>query len=74
LILTLTKHKTAKYYLTDTSHNIISDMQAYHADRVYSKNLQDIVERTRKRLEQTGLLWITILADAGYSNVKTITF
>ncbi len=52
----------------DTSHNIISDVQAYHADRVDSKNLQDIVDRTKKRLHQSGLLWTTLLADAGYSS------
>ncbi|MBS2098865.1 IS1182 family transposase [Carboxylicivirga linearis] len=58
----------------DTSHNIISDVQAYHADRVDSKNLQDIVERTKNRLTRSGLLWTTILADAGYSSGENYHF
>jgi transposase len=52
----------------DTAYNVISDVQAYHADRHDSKNLQDIVKRTRTRLKQQGLLWTNILADAAYSS------
>jgi transposase len=52
----------------DTAFNVISDVQAYHADRVDSKNLQDIVRRTHKRLKSQGLFWSNILADAGYSS------
>ena len=58
----------------DTSYNVITDVQAYHADRVDSKNLQDIVTRTGKRLKQNGLLWANILADAGYSSGENYRF
>lgn len=58
----------------DTSYNIISDVQAYHADRVDSKNLEDIVNRTRNRLNQSGLYWTILLADAGYSSGKNYHF
>lgn len=43
-------------------------MQAYHADRSDSRNLQDIVRRTGDRLKSEGLMWTHILADAGYSS------
>ncbi len=58
----------------DTAFNVISDVQAYHADRVDSKNLQDIVKRTHKRLWRLGLLWTNILADAGYSSGDNYQF
>lgn len=60
--------------MVDTSYNVISDVQAYHADRADSKNLQDIVTRTDKRLMQNGLLWANILADAGYSSGENYRF
>ena len=58
----------------DTSYNVITDVQAYHADRVDSKNLQDIITRTDRRLKQNGLLWANILADAGYSSAENYRF
>ncbi len=58
----------------DSSYNVITDVQAYHADRVDSKNLQDIVNRTGKRLKQNGLFWANILADAGYSSGENYRF
>ncbi len=58
----------------DTSYNVITDVQAYHADHVDSKNLQDIVNRTGKRLKENGLFWTNILADAGYSSGENYRF
>ncbi len=52
----------------DTAYNVISDVQAYHADRSDSRNLQDIVKRTHSRLKTEGLMCTNILADAGYSS------
>lgn len=58
----------------DTAYSVISDVHAYHADRVDSKNLQDIVKRTHARLKSQGLLWANILADAGYSSGKNYKY
>jgi len=58
----------------DTSNHIITDAQVYHADRHDSRNLQDITLRLKKRLNNEGLMWCNILADAGYSSGENYAF
>ena len=50
----------------DTAHHVITDIQAYHADKKDNQYLQDIVKCTQKRLTTQGLLWQNVLADTGY--------
>ncbi len=58
----------------DTAHHVITDAQAYHADRADSENLEDATLRLKKRLEKEGLLWRNVLADAGYSSGENYAF
>lgn len=58
----------------DTAHHVITDAQAYHADKVDSKNLQDITTRVKSRLNDQGFLFCNLLADAGYSSGKNYAF
>jgi hypothetical protein len=58
----------------DTAHHVITDVQAYHADRVDSQNLQDVTLRVKERLQKQGLLWRNVLADAGYSSGENYDF
>jgi transposase len=58
----------------DTAHHVITDAQAYHADRVDSENLQDVTQRLKKRLMKEGLLWRNVLADAGFSSGENYAF
>lgn len=52
----------------DTADHIITDVQAYHADKKDSQNLQDCVTRTQDRLDALGLVWEELLADGNYSS------
>ena len=58
----------------DTAHHVITDIQAYHADKKDNQYLQDIVKRTQKRLNSQGLLWQNVLADTGYSSGENYAF
>ncbi len=58
----------------DTAHHVITDAKAYHADRVDSTNLQDVTLRLKKRLLKEGLMWMNILADAGFSSGENYDF
>lgn len=58
----------------DTSHHVITDAKAYHADRVDSTNLQDVTLRLKKRLLKEGLIWRNVLADAGFSSGENYDF
>ncbi|MCM4161923.1 IS1182 family transposase, partial [Antarcticibacterium sp. W02-3] len=52
----------------DTRTNVITDVQAYHADKKDTKYLQDTARRLNRRLRREGLIWENVLADAGYSS------
>jgi len=52
----------------DSSHHVITDIKAYHADGKDNQQLQDITLRLKKRLNSNGLLFTTLLADTGYSS------
>ena len=58
----------------DTDHHVISDIQAYHADGKDNQQLEDIVNRVRKRLWKVGLLWENCVADTGYSSGENYAF
>jgi len=52
----------------DTSHHVITDIQADFADKHDSRSLVGIVDPLVRRLKREGLLVENILADAGYSS------
>lgn len=58
----------------DTGHHVITDIQAYHADKKDSQCFQDITVRLKKRLNKQGLLWQNALADTGYSDGRNYAF
>lgn len=58
----------------DTAHHVITDIQAYHADKKDNQYLQDIVGRLKPRLNRTGLLWQNCVADTGYSSGENYAF
>ncbi len=52
----------------DTAHHVITDIAAYHADSKDNKDLPDILQRLKRRLNKQGLFWQNCLADTGYSS------
>ena len=58
----------------DSSHHVITDIKAYHADGKDNQQLQDITLRLKKRLNNNGLLFTTLLADTGYSSGENYAF
>ena len=52
----------------DSSHHVITHIQSCHADKKDNQYLQSVVENTQRRLQDNGLLFTTLLADAGYSS------
>ena len=58
----------------DTAHHVITDIQAYHADKKDNQYLQDIVNRLDKRLWKQGLIWGNCVADTGYSSGENYAF
>jgi len=58
----------------DTGHHVITDIQAYHADKKDSQCFQDITLRLKSRLNRQGLLWVNALADTGYSDGRNYAF
>ena len=58
----------------DTAHHVITDIGAYHADGKDNQQLQDIVERLRRRLWKQGLVWENCVADTGYSSGENYAF
>lgn len=58
----------------DTGHHVITDIQAYHADKKDSQCFQDITIRLKNRLNKQGLLWQNALADTGYSDGRNYAF
>jgi IS5 family transposase len=58
----------------DTGHHVITDIQAYHADKKDNQYLEDITNRLKSRLHKQGLLWHNLLADTGYSSGENYAF
>ena len=58
----------------DTAHHVISDVQAYHADKKDSQCLESITDRLYARLCKQGLLWENLAADTGYSSGEVYAY
>lgn len=58
----------------DTGHHVITDIQAYTADKKDSQCLQDITPRLKKRLSTEGFIWQNLVADTGYSDGENYAF
>ncbi len=58
----------------DTAHHVITDIQAYHADKKDNQYLQDITKRLKHRLHEQGLIWRNCVADTGYSSRENYAF
>ncbi|WP_227006130.1 IS1182 family transposase [Marinifilum sp. N1E240] len=58
----------------DSSNHVITDVKAYHADKKDNQYLQDATKRLKKRLKKQGLLFTSLLADAGYSSGENYAF
>lgn len=53
---------------------MITDVQAYHADKKDSRYLQDTARRLIGCLRREGLIWENALVDAGYSSGKNYAY
>ncbi len=58
----------------DTSHHVITDIKAYHADKKDNQYLQDITKRLKSRLHKQGFIWRNCVADTGYSSGENYEF
>lgn len=58
----------------DTAHHVITDIRAYHADGKDNQQLQDIVNRLKRRLNKAGFFWQNCVADTGYSSGENYAF
>jgi len=58
----------------DTSHHVITDIKAYHADKKDNQYLQDITKRLKSRLHKQGFIWRNCVADTGYSSGENYAF
>ncbi|KJJ37250.1 transposase, partial [Aequorivita vladivostokensis] len=58
----------------DTGGHVITDVQAYHADKKDNQYLQDTVARLNRRLRKEGMIWEHLLADTGYSSGENYAY
>ncbi|WP_062055463.1 IS1182 family transposase [Aquimarina longa] len=58
----------------DTANHVITDIQAYHADKKDSLCLEDIINRLYKRLWRSGFLLENCIADTGYSSGEVYAY
>jgi len=58
----------------DTGGHVITDVQAYHADKKDSQYLQDTEARLNRRLRKEGMIWEHLLADTGYSSGENYAY
>lgn len=58
----------------DTASHVITDVQAYHADKKDNQYLQDTVARLNRRLRKEGIIWEHLLADTGYSSGENYAY
>jgi len=52
----------------DTSHHVITHIEAYHADKKDAQCLPKIIKGLKENLDDQGLIVEQIIADAGYSS------
>lgn len=60
--------------VVDTSHHVITNIQADYSDKRDSQSLQAVVEQTKNNLEENGLEVKEILADTGYSSGTALKY
>src|SRR5690606_37395182 len=58
----------------DTASHVITDVQAYHADKKDNQYIQDTVARLNRRLRREGIIWEYLLADTGYSSGENYAY
>ena len=58
----------------DIDKNVITYIGAHYADKKDNQHLQQICNKLLPRLKKSGLLWTTIVADAGYSSGENYRF
>ncbi|MGB8704270.1 MAG: IS1182 family transposase [Gillisia sp.] len=58
----------------DTGEHVITDVQAYGADKKDNQYLQDTTRRLNRRLRGEGMIWENLLADAGYSSGENYAY
>lgn len=64
----------ASQMAVDTRQHVITYIAAHYADRKDSQELMQITRILKKRLNEQGLLWHNLLADAGYSNGEAYAY
>ena len=60
--------------VVDTSHHVITNIQADYSDKRDSQSLQAVVEQTKNNLAESGLEVKEILADTGYSSGTALKY
>lgn len=58
----------------DTSHHVITGIQADYSDKRDSQSLPAVVEQTKNNLEENGLQMEEALADTGYSSGTALEY
>lgn len=58
----------------DIDHHVITHIGADLADKKDSQSLEDVVLKTKERLNGQGLMMTTVLADTGYSSGENYAF
>lgn len=56
----------------DTSHHVITHIEAYHADKKDAQCLPNIIKGLKENLQDQGLIVEQILADTGYSSGEAL--
>jgi transposase len=60
--------------VVDTSHHVITSIQADFSDKRDSQSLPKVVDQTKKNLEDHGLEMEELLGDAGYSSGTALAY
>jgi transposase len=56
----------------DTSHHVITHIEAYHADKKDAQCLPNIIKGIKENLQDQGLIVEQIIADTGYSSGEAL--
>ena len=60
--------------VVDTSHHVITNIQADFSDKRDSQSLAAVLNQTQENLKQNGLQMEEVLADTGYSSGKALEY
>ena len=58
----------------DTSHHVITHIQADYADKRDSQSLEQVIDQTKENLRENGLYIEEVLTDAGYSSGTALKY